>query len=69
MEVSNNTPFVLFYNCLSFLPNLAGSSYPFFLQKIDKFKAILKVYYILNDIAIKIIYYNFLNKTSETNFG
>jgi hypothetical protein len=25
------------------------------LQKNDKFKAILKVYYILNDIAIKII--------------
>jgi hypothetical protein len=57
MKVSNNTPFVLIYNCLSFLPNLARSSYPFifFAKKIDKFKAILKVYYILNDIAIKII--------------
>jgi uncharacterized membrane protein len=53
--VINNTPSVLIYNSFNFfMVSLIDSSYSKFLRKNEKFEAILKIYYMLNDITVKI---------------
>jgi hypothetical protein len=52
-KLLQNTP--LIYNLLDFfILRLSNSSYSFF-AKNEKFKAILKAYYMLNDIIVKIL--------------
>jgi hypothetical protein len=53
--VINNTPSILIYNSFDFfLVSLIDSSYSKFLRKNEKFEAILKIYYMINDITVKI---------------
>jgi hypothetical protein len=50
-----NTRSVSNYNSFDFfVPSLNGSSYSNFLRKNEKSKGILKVYYSLNNITVKI---------------
>jgi hypothetical protein len=50
-------------------PNLMGSSYSIFLQEIENFKVILKVYHMTNDIIILTNnYYDFSNNTRRLNW-
>jgi hypothetical protein len=53
--VINNTPSILIYNLFDFfVVSLIDSSYSKFLQKNKNFETILRVYYILNNITVKI---------------
>jgi hypothetical protein len=53
--VINNTLSVLIYNSFDFfVASLIDSSYSKFLRKNEKFEAILKIYYMINDITVKI---------------
>jgi hypothetical protein len=45
---------ILNYNSFDFLSNLVGLSYSIFFVKNRKLKTILKVYYMLNNIGVKI---------------
>jgi hypothetical protein len=57
------TPSVPIYNSFDFLLSLTDLSYSFFIKN-EKFKIILKIYYMLNDIILKINNnYDFFNKT------
>ena len=65
------TPSVPIYNLFDiFEPSLTGSYYSTFCKKkkIEKIKAMLKVYYMLNDITLKIvIVMNFFNEMRWSN--
>jgi hypothetical protein len=63
------TPSVSIYNSFEiFVTSLTGSSYSFIFAKNEKFKAVSKVYYVVNDITVKVNNnYVFFNNTRQSN--